>query len=64
MSVIFDVVYAIVDVRVWYKVDEYQPIWQTVYPMHVFVTGTFVLEFVFKIVILILLFVLKGKFAK
>jgi hypothetical protein len=64
ISIIFDIVYAILDVRVWYKVDEYQPIWQTIYPMHAFATGTFLLEFALKIITLILLFVLKGRFAK
>ena len=64
MSVIFDIAYAILDVRVWYKIDEYQPIWQTVFPMHAFASGTFLLEFVLKIIILILLFVLKGLFSK
>ena len=43
VSVLFDLVYAILDVRVWFKTDDYQPIWQTIYPMHAFVSGTFLL---------------------
>lgn len=60
----FDIVYALLEIRVWYQNDQYQPIWQTIYPMHIFGTGTFLVELLLKIIVFVLLFKAKGLLGK
>lgn len=56
----FDIVYCLTEIRVWFMNDDYQPIWQTIYPMHVFATGAFIVQLMMKIVVFVLLFKLKA----
>ena len=51
---VFDLIFAFTEIRVWVSEDPNNPVWQTIRPMHNFGIFCFVLINVLKILLLVL----------
>jgi hypothetical protein len=56
ISIIFDILFAIIEIPVWTKFDQGNPIWQTLRGMHNFGIFTFVIIMILKLGLAFFLF--------